>query len=131
MTTTPNGHAPALAAPQSHVGKTSSFMIPPILSTFDRVVVIYDHEDGHGLRHHARPGARATREDRRGLAAAYRSPGPGPDPLGAARAAVRLVGTAVSRGETALGVPLAWNRAASGSALVDVPADELGCMLAV
>ncbi len=39
MTTTPDGHAPALAAPQSHVGKTSSFMIPPILSTFDRVVV--------------------------------------------------------------------------------------------
>ena len=39
MTTTPNGHAPALAAPRSHVGKTWSFMIPPILSTFDHVVV--------------------------------------------------------------------------------------------
>jgi hypothetical protein len=74
-----------------------------------------DNQAGHGPRHHARPGARATREDRRSLAAAYRSPDPGPDPLGAARAAVRLVGTAVSRGETALGVPLAWNRAASGS----------------
>ena len=38
MTTSPNGHALALAAPQSHADKTSSFMIPPILSTFDRVV---------------------------------------------------------------------------------------------
>jgi hypothetical protein len=38
ITMSPNGHALALAAPQSHAGKTSSFMIPPILSTFDRVV---------------------------------------------------------------------------------------------
>ena len=38
MVTAPNGHALALAPPQSHAGKTSSFMIPLILSTFDRVV---------------------------------------------------------------------------------------------
>ena len=102
---------PALAAPQSHAGKTSSFMIPPILSTFDRVVATTTKLD----MVRATALARAIGEDRRGLAAAYRSPDPGPDPLSAARAAVRLVGTAVSRGETALGVPLAWNRAASGS----------------
>jgi type IV secretory pathway TraG/TraD family ATPase VirD4 len=38
MVTSRNGHALALAPPQSHAGKTSSFIIPLILSTFDRVV---------------------------------------------------------------------------------------------
>jgi type IV secretion system protein VirD4 len=39
MVTSLNGHALALAPPQSYAGKTSSFIIPLILSTFDRVVV--------------------------------------------------------------------------------------------
>ncbi len=38
VTTPPDGHVLALAPPRSHAGKTSSLMIPLILSTFDRVV---------------------------------------------------------------------------------------------
>lgn len=38
MVTARNGHSLVLAPPQSHAGKTSSVMIPLILSTFGRVV---------------------------------------------------------------------------------------------
>jgi type IV secretory pathway TraG/TraD family ATPase VirD4 len=39
MVTAPQGHALVLAPPRSHAGKTSSFIIPLVLSTFGRVVV--------------------------------------------------------------------------------------------
>jgi hypothetical protein len=106
-------------------------MIPATLSTFDRVVATTTKPDMVRATALAR-GRAAIREDRRGLAAAYRSPDPLPDPAG------RSTHSSMTGGHSSI----SWRNSAGSTASLEpsriwiLPsgmsqADELRGMLAV